>query len=231
MKKLVITVLFVCVCASITMAQNEYHKFEVYGGYSRDISKDPNLSINVVSSERQSVGFGNGINGFNASATYNFSKYLGIKADIANHFFTDRLNAGASFGNVGGTTKNNRLNIQGGIQIKNNSKEVRFKPFGHVLAGMHRQNVKIDNGNQSTTDFFGSDKITSSGFAATFGGGLDIRISKRIDIRAIQFNYTTNSVSAKTLATANSPSGSPITVAIEGKKQNQITFGFGIVFH
>lgn len=148
-----------------------------------------------------------GFNGFNASATFNFSKYLGIKADLADHFSTGSIQAGVVTGNAGGTTKESRLNIQGGLQIKNNSKEARFKPFGHFLAGINRQSVKIDNASQNVITVYGSDKITSTGFAATFGGGLDIRVSKRIDVRAIQFNYTLNSVSAKTLATSNGLGG------------------------
>lgn len=231
MKKLVITMMLVCFCAPFMMAQDEYHKFEVYGGYSRDISKDPNLSITGAFNARQAGnGLDKGFNGFNASATFNFSKYLGIKADLADHFSSGSIQAGVVTGNAGGTTKESRLNIQGGLQIKNNSKEARFKPFGHFLAGINRQSVKIDNAGQNVITVYGSDKITSTGFAATFGGGLDIRVSKRIDIRAIQFNYTLNSVSAKTLATSNGLGG-PYTVAIQGKNQNQITFGFGVVFH
>jgi hypothetical protein len=231
MKKLMIMVLLGFCCVPFVKAQDEYHKFEVYGGYSRDISSDPNINISGAFNERQA---GNGedasFNGFNASATYNFSKHLGIKVDVADHFSSGTIQAGVITGNAGGTTKKNRFTFQGGIQIKNNSKEARFKPFGHVLAGINRQSVKIENADQNTINVYGSDKISSTGFAATFGGGLDIRVGKRFDIRVIQFNYTVNSVSSKTLAQIN-PLGIPYTTAIEGGKQNQFTFGFGIAFH
>ncbi|MET0753220.1 MAG: hypothetical protein ABWZ66_07595, partial [Pyrinomonadaceae bacterium] len=100
----------------------------------------------------------------------------------------------------------------------------------HILAGMNRQSVKIDNTSPQTIAVYGSDKISSTGFATTFGGGLDIRVSKRIDIRVAQFNYTINFVNGKTLATSPGLIG-PYTVAIESGRQNQYTFGFGIVFH
>ena len=189
------TLLLVCFCAPFVVAQDEYNKFEIYGGYSRDISTNTQLSYSGPLSAFCSASSTKckKLNGFNASATYNFSRYLGVKIDFAEHFGGDGfLQSNVTTGNVGGNTKISRANFQGGIQIKNNSKEVRFKPFGHILAGINRQTEKFDGANNSPasllTPVFGSDKITSTGFATTFGGGLDIRVSKRIDIRVAQFN-------------------------------------------
>lgn len=231
MYKILMTMVFALCCVPFINAQDEYHKFEVYGGYSRDISSDPNLNISGAFNARQA---GNGLEksfqGFNASATFNFSKYIGAKVDYASHFSTGTIQAAAFTGNAGGNTKESRSTIQGGIQIKNNSKEARFKPFGHVLAGINRQSVKIDNTRPETLTIYGSDKFSSTGFATTFGGGLDIRLSKRIDVRVAQFNYTINFVNDKTLASSPGLGGSYV-VAIQSQKQNQYTFGFGIVFH
>jgi len=71
----------------------------------------------------------------------------------------------------------------GGVQVKDNSSEATFKPFAHALAGVanSRMNSRIEN------VFRGKDSNT--GPAGAFGGGIDIRVSRRFDIRAIQLDY------------------------------------------
>ena len=101
MYKILIAIVFALCCVPFINAQDEYHKFEVYGGYSRDISSDPNLDVSLVFNSRQA---GNGepksFQGFNASATYNFSKYIGAKVDYASHFSTGTIQAAAFTGNA-----------------------------------------------------------------------------------------------------------------------------------
>ena len=51
MYKLTMTLLLVCFCAPFVLAQDEYHKFEVYGGFSRNTvgglrAGDPGLTTN-----------------------------------------------------------------------------------------------------------------------------------------------------------------------------------------
>jgi hypothetical protein len=153
---------------------------------------------------------------------------------VANHFSTGEIQAGAaSFGQLAiADTKKSRLTIQSGLQIKNNSKQARFKPFGHILAGINRQTIKLDNPDQFTLDVFGSEKITSTGFAATFGGGLDIKLSRRIDIRVAQFIYTINTIQKKPLGQITIPIfGGTFATSLEGGRENQFTFGFGVAFH
>jgi hypothetical protein len=77
------------------------------------------------------------------------------------------------------------------VQIKDNSKDKRIKPFAHFLLGVARQSVKYK---ESGPIFFnalnlGTDKVTNNGFSWALGGGLDIRVHRRIDIRVIQLDY------------------------------------------
>jgi hypothetical protein len=76
MYKLFVVVLFVSICATLAVAQDGHHKFEIYGGYSHDISKNPNIHITNAANEREGAATRNPsrLSGFNASATFNFSK-------------------------------------------------------------------------------------------------------------------------------------------------------------
>lgn len=99
------------------------------------------------------------------------------------------------FRTINGTTtttfraksRNSLYNFLGGVQIKDNASEARFKPFGHALAGVARtrNTTKSAGSNFIPQDF----TVTSTGFAAALGGGLDIKINDRFDFRAIQVDY------------------------------------------
>lgn len=103
----------------------------------------------------------------------------------------------------------------GGVQIKDNSSDTRVKPFAHALVGFARGKNTIDtaicsqfsaSGNCST--FFNN---SSYGLAGAIGGGLDIKVTPRVDVRAIQVDYN--------------PTG------LFGTHQNNVRFGVGLVFH
>ena len=63
--------------------------------------------------------------------------------------------------------------VSGGVQFKDNRKkdEKRVKPFGHVMAG------------------FGNQSGYGDGVSVIVGGGIDIKVNNRIDIRAIQYDF------------------------------------------
>jgi opacity protein-like surface antigen len=80
------------------------------------------------------------------------------------------------------------------VQLKDNSTEGTFKPFAHALAGVaHARNSVEFNGVACAPavvlGLCSPATESETGFAAAFGGGLDIRASDRISIRAIQVDY------------------------------------------
>jgi hypothetical protein len=202
-------------CASIAAAQSDYKKFEFFGGYSHNRIDtgidDDDPDIGDIIDERE------GFHGFEVSATGNLTRYFGIKGDFSGHF-KSRTFPIFSIAGPGPTVdvESRVFNFLGGVQIKDNSTEGTFKPFAHALVGAaHARNrLDFDEGgcvaifpNPCPVDFTESE----TGFAAAFGGGIDIRASDRISIRAIQVDYNPTRLFDST--------------------QHNFRIGVGIVFH
>lgn len=79
----------------------------------------------------------------------------------------------------------------GGIQFKNNSKDgPKIKPFAHVLLGVADSHWSLDQETgTSTGNALRIADINSTDFAMKFGGGIDIKVHKNVDIRAFQFDF------------------------------------------
>jgi len=239
--------------ASATLAQgsNDYHKWDVYGGYSL-----ARVESNVNSASFTSPGgtqtFTNlcstatgdmigknsqkffctrrNFNGVDGSVTYNVSRYVGIKGDFTAHFKSEAFVDTFTPPGVKQTLANTErlYNFLGGIQIKDNSKSARVKPFAHLLAGFAR----YTNRQQQTLDLFPAFNFTiedrETSLALKLGGGLDIRAGKRIDIRVIEVDY--NPVFAGD-RNPKSIAGPFSAVALTGRTANNFTIGAGIVIH
>lgn len=211
MRKLLFFAILIVATASMAFAQStDYNKVEGYAGYSHNRvdtgidDNDPELSDIV--NERE------GFNGFNASITGNVTRYFGLKGDFSFHRKDQTFPIGTARVDIDSSV----YNFLGGVQIKDNSKETRFKPFAHALIGAARVRNRADFSADVCIAVFPSPcpvdfTETETGFAGAFGGGLDIRAGKRIDIRVIQFDYNPTHVFDST--------------------QHNFRIGAGIVFH
>lgn len=161
----------------IAQSDDDYKKVEFFAGYSNGQGSD-----------------GKTYNGFNISSVYNVSRYFGIKADFSGGYGNSRESFQISTGGVGQTftfdSKRSIYNVLGGIQIKDNGSKARFKPFVHVLAGLgHR---RFETKNSACTPgpvTCANSSFSETGLAAAFGGGLDIRINRKLSFRAFQIDY------------------------------------------
>ncbi len=212
----------IAISSVIAFGQDDYKKGEVFVGYSNgqidtgidsgDIPGDP-------IDKRQNF------NGFEVSGVYNVSRYVGLKADVSGTYRSDNFgfstfagtgtvpNGTVGTGTVSFDAKSSLYNVLGGVQIKDNSSEAKFKPFAHALVGAGITRVKIENVNCSAgidcSSIFLSDD-SQTGLAGAIGGGIEIKLSNRIDLRAIQFDYN--------------------PVRIDGDTQNNFRIGVGLVF-
>lgn len=222
-KKIALCALTLAFSATLGLAQtttgSDYHKFEVFGGYSNnqvDVGvSDDNEDIEDFFDDRE------GFNGFNVSAVGNFNRYLGAKVDFSGHY----KNIGFQAPAVGTTPARDfdadasLYNVLGGIQVKDNRKEgSRVRPFGHALIGVASSKVEVENA------FFSSPFCAQTGvvcpieindretgFAAAIGGGVDVKVTNRFSVRAIQVDYNPTRLYDST--------------------QHNFRFGFGVVFH
>lgn len=101
-----------------------------------------------------------------------------------------------------------------------------WRPYAHVMAGVARL---IEDDTETSTgpfEFVLKDHTTS--LALKIGGGIDVRISPRVDLRVIEIDY--QPIFAKDRRT-------PVTgqfvfdQTVKGKTAQNVTFSVGIVWH
>lgn len=187
--KYIFVLLFLTVLTAMVSGQNEpdRDKGEVFVGYTSHIYlDDPGPLINVTS------------RGVNVSGVYYLRRYIGIKGDAAvSASSTESTRFIPGFDNptraaVSYSQKIIVSTYTAGIQLKDSSRESRFRPFVHALFGAGRLENKVTNISCTTVSNCTNvpPNETSTGFALLLGGGLDIKVSKRIDVRAIQLDLS-----------------------------------------
>lgn len=217
MKKFILALSLTALSSVFAAAQtttDDYKKSEFFIGYSNnqvDTGIDADGDFSDLVDERESF------HGFNVSGVYNVNRYLGIKGDVSGTYNSKDFNftvpaAPSGTGTVTFSTSSSLYNFLGGVQLKDNSRDGRFKPFAHALVGAGHGRVKIkDVGCSVGVDCTGLEGTTSeTGLAGAFGGGLDIRVSDNFSIRAIQVDYN--------------------PIKFDSGTSHNVRLGFGIVF-
>jgi hypothetical protein len=201
---------------ALAQSADDYNRVEVFGGFShnRVDTGGPGDGLAFAGDEEHT-----GFNGFNASVVGNLSRYAGLKFDVSGHF---KREADADFSicvdaTTGGVCFSPRAraslyNFLGGVQFKDNAKEGRAKPFAHLLVGGAHAKVTFDNGPcLEALGFVCLSDESETGVAGAVGGGLDIRLSERFDLRAVQLDYN--------------------PTRLGGETQHNFRVGVGIVIH
>ena len=213
MRRLILAVLLMACCAPLTLAQNRntdaYPKVEWFVGASGNhffyddspIEVVPKNIASLFSDRAQGLGF-------ETSLTRNINKSLGIKGDFSLLF--DRKPQGKTTAGDDFHVNSRTLSFMAGPEIKAPN-HTRMTPFVHALFGVARSRSEFKVASISF-----SDSHTRTGLAMAFGGGVDVRISKRFSIRAMT-DYT------QTFLGDADPS--------ESGRQKHSCLSLGILFH
>ena len=230
MKLFVTLATLLLVSATTVFAQDDYKKFEFFGGYSAlfvdNLAGDTGSpAVDDVLGDRQTL------RGFNLAAGYNFHKYVGAKFDYSIHFREDNFSRPLGSGTIDTTLQN----ILGGIQIKNNSEDgPTFKPFGHALFGVAVQKLDVDSPQLPVVFGISDFHTNETSFAMAFGGGLDIKLNDRFDVRVVQIDWNIINRGDQQTGIVLAPTpfqtvGTPFV--IPGTRQDNLRLGIGIVIH
>jgi opacity protein-like surface antigen len=194
MRKALFMALFFVFCAPLAFAQGDFQRGEFGVMFSHNrVDTDGAFSPNVNDTGRD------GFHGVNVDAGYNFTRYVGAKADFSYH------RKSTDFAIPGGTVnvEGKLTQFMGGIKVQDNAMETRVRPFAQFLVGVGNVNVQSNS-------VLGNFDESETGLAAAIGGGLDIRVHRNVDFRAIKVEYN--------------------PVRIDGQTDNNIRIGIGLNF-
>jgi len=231
MKRLLsLAALLLTFAPAVSAQSDDYKRWEFFGGYSAlnfdNLGDDTdNPRVNDVLGEK------NTLRGFNLAITGNFHKYFGAKFDYSLHLREDNFSRPAGSGTVDTTVQN----FLGGIQIKNNSEDgPTFKPFGHALFGVAVQKIDVDSPQLPVLFGISDFHVNETSFAMAFGGGVDIKVNHRFDIRVVQVDW--NIINRGDQQTGIVLVPTPFQVVgtpffIPGTRQDNLRLGIGVVIH
>jgi opacity protein-like surface antigen len=230
MKRLAVITTLVLISTVTAFAQDDYKKYEFFGGYSAmfvdNLAGDTgSFAVDDVLGDRQTL------RGFNVEFGRNFHKYVGAKFDYSLHLREDNFSRPAGSGTIDTTIQN----FLGGIQVKNNSHDgPTFKPFGHALFGVAVQKLDVDSPQLPALFGINDFHTNETSFAMAFGGGLDLKLNDKFDLRVVQIDWNIIKRGDQQTGIVLAPTpfqtvGSPFV--IPGTRQDNLRLGIGIVIH
>ena len=178
MRKMFLIVALMLLAMPLAAFAQESPKVEIFGGYSYlhaddcDDNSGPNCDGGLD------------LHGFNISFNQNIVKWAGLKADISGHYGEVTL--------IPGSPKLDRDSylFLVGPQF-NLPKFERLRPYGHVLFGVMRVNL-------TSFGLTGRTTVRDSAFALAAGGGLDLKLTKKVAVRLFQADYVLTTFDSET---------------------------------
>jgi Outer membrane protein beta-barrel domain len=159
-------------CAHDLFGQSDYTRHEVGGNFSV-VGADTKGAFNNDKSR-------DALYGFNIQGAYNISRFWGVKADFS--YFQKEFEAG----NADFTSR--LFQIAGGIKLQDNTDAIRFRPFAQALIGVAHAS-KLPRLLEETSSGRVVSVLTGTGPSLVLGGGLDIRLTRKLELRALQIDY------------------------------------------
>lgn len=219
---------------AFTAAAQEAPKFEAYVGYTFTHFSPSGRLSNVPSDIDLGSNFG--LSTFNAEgggvqAGWNYNKWLGLVVD----------SSAAHHGDIGFTGRGTAVNFVAGPRFSLR-KWSKVRLFAEVMFGGAYYNTSafvpmvtpdptVNNGVvpiAPDTLIFGRENRGQTAFAMLAGGGVDIRINKRISIRPIQADYYMTKF--KNMQAFENPNGLQLLDVSQDNRQNNFRYSAGVNF-
>ena len=192
----ILSLSILCLGATLAAAQTDEPKWEVFAGFSalaaqnalanKDIKTFDGITpaqfralagFELLDNERYIPGYG-----FEANATRYFSKHVGLSGDFSGYY----RQANARIADSLFKADHRIYYILGGPKVKLLN-EHRANVFFHALAGVAHSSVSYRE--VGTTNPVTANDSSIRRFAFALGGGIDLRINKRIAARVFQMDY------------------------------------------
>ena len=243
MRKLFVLIPFL---ASAALAQS-YPRVTYYGGLAHALQR-PNSGTFTVSEGGEDFSFqpcsadgadilGSNLQhslcsrrdfrGLEGSVKLNTSRFLGVRADVSAAWgktrAADTFGDGADMHTDTNTIHDRTLMALAGLELADNA-ATRWRPFAHLLAGVARQTSRDVQTSTGPFNFELRDAVTS--FAMKFGGGIDLPLSSRLDVRVLEVDYSPVFARSRHV-----PGNADFDQSVSGRRANNVTFGFGLVLH
>lgn len=171
MRKGLFLALFILACAPFAMSQ-DYKRGEIGAGYSANfVDTQGAFSTNTNDNSRDRF------DGFYVNGGYNFSRYLGVQAEVAhNRKTTDFTNTVFQPVRLEGRLTQGLI----GLKLQDNAEDTKVRPFARALIGIGHvsANGTVTTSSTTTANFSDDD----NGFASVLGGGVAFRLNKSADI-------------------------------------------------
>ena len=225
-------VVLTCLFAAVPVAIGQGRP-EVFVGYSNLQSEglpernDPNWPFNTGFFQDRSTQHGvnvsvsgYGLGGFRGAG-------LGVTGDVswARQGTSSQLTAGDS------SRHTDTYYFMGGPTLKfNRSGPSKLEPYMRVMAGAAHTRFRADtstpvSGGTVTNAF----TVGSTDFAASAGGGLDVRVGESIKVRAVQVDWAPVFLRDRTVNVLGG-TGVLAPTTLDGQRQDNWRFSFGVVF-
>lgn len=204
-KAILLTVLIIC-SVQLAQAQDDERKVEVFGGYSY-------LNTDLEEEDAPLDRFDN-LDGFNAAVTGYITKRFGATFDFSAYFRKRTEDI------PGGTIhfRSRSFNYLGGPQVRFTN-HTRVTPFLHALAGVANNRFAYRATATGAVSPVVDVSVSVTDFSLALGGGLDLRINKRVALRLFQVEY--NPVFLRDRPELNTNGG---------RRLDNVRFSIGIVF-
>lgn len=179
-------IIWVASAAIFAQENEEYSKWEIYGGYSRQLPAQ--FSTFATSDTAQ---------GYEVAVTRNFNHYFGAKFSHSGVYSNPQIAGPGLTVNA----KNNAYTFAGGIQVKDNGSKGKIKPFAHALFGVTTAQSKLDYVPCPANFNTCSVSQRQNNLTMIFGGGIDLKVNKNISIRPFQIDYVQGNKELNTFIT------------------------------